>query len=363
MHISSFDWKQGGLKTPIKFLDRDSIEYSICQAAMHDRNEERMARLSLDSAMALLDQEQGGIYQFATENGWKASRYSKTIAAQAGSLRLYALAYAQFHDHRYLQSARHICDFLGNKLLTSSGAFRSAVNDNVVSLSNYHYKNCDSTPILKTRENAWACEALASCYEFTGEQAALKMARDCMRWLLEQRYCAAGGFGDHEATAPALADNLAVARAALQMYRITMKPDYLQHASTVSRFIRTNFYNPDGGFNASARLDTKESNCRQIDENICLARFLNLLHYYLDEESFLHMARHGLAYLSTPEVATSRIEEAGILLLDEELNTTPLKIQIIANDAPGRAAKLAESALRYSGWYKVIHCQESIPGG
>ena len=27
-HIQSFDWEHGGLLSPVKFLDRDSIEYS-----------------------------------------------------------------------------------------------------------------------------------------------------------------------------------------------------------------------------------------------------------------------------------------------------------------------------------------------
>ena len=68
MHISSFDWKEGGLKTALKFLDRDSIEYSLCQAAQHDKNEKRMARLSLSKGMNLQDPEDGGIFQFATQN-------------------------------------------------------------------------------------------------------------------------------------------------------------------------------------------------------------------------------------------------------------------------------------------------------
>ncbi len=84
MHVSSFDWEQGGLRTAIKFLDRDSIEYSLTQAALHDKNEERMARLSLMNGMGLLDPARGGIYQFATQNCWHQSHYSKTMAAQAG---------------------------------------------------------------------------------------------------------------------------------------------------------------------------------------------------------------------------------------------------------------------------------------
>ena len=241
-------------------------------------------------------------------------------------------------------------------MLSKSGAFQSAATDNIVNLSNYHGKSNERVTAFKIRENGWACEALAACHEFTGDADALEMAEGCMRWLLEQPRCARGGFGDDKEAAPVLADNLAVARAALQMYRITMNRDYLQHAADISHFICSNFYNDGGGFSTVKDLDAGVSTTRQIDENICLARFLNLLHYYLDEEAFLHMARHGLSYLATPEVATSRIEEAGILLLDEELNSTPLKIQIVASGIPGKATKLAETALRYFGWYKVIHC-------
>ena len=54
-HIQSFDWEHGGLISPIKFLDRDSVEYSLLQAANHDQTESRMARLSLSRSFSLLD--------------------------------------------------------------------------------------------------------------------------------------------------------------------------------------------------------------------------------------------------------------------------------------------------------------------
>ena len=125
MHVSSFDWQLGGLKLPIKFLDRDSIEYSLSQAVTHDKNEERMARLSLQKGMQLIDANAGGIYQFATGNNWQECRYSKSIAAQAGCLRLYSLAYALFREHCYLQTTRNIHNYLYNTLLTDEGIFRS----------------------------------------------------------------------------------------------------------------------------------------------------------------------------------------------------------------------------------------------
>ena len=97
----------------------------------------------------------------------------------------------------------------------------------------------------------------------------------------------------------------------------------------------------------------------QIDENICASRFFNLLHYYTDKTEYLEMARHGLSYLAIPQVATSRMEEAGILLLDEELSTTPLKIVIVGDKNDRKADKLFQTALRTFGWYKVVHWHQS----
>ena len=39
MHISSFDWKFGGILSPIKFIDRDSVEYSLTAGSNGDINE------------------------------------------------------------------------------------------------------------------------------------------------------------------------------------------------------------------------------------------------------------------------------------------------------------------------------------
>ena len=63
MHMQSFDWKRGGLLSPIKFIDRDSVEYSLMIAADGDKNEKRMAKLTLDNAMSLIDPVWGGVYQ------------------------------------------------------------------------------------------------------------------------------------------------------------------------------------------------------------------------------------------------------------------------------------------------------------
>ncbi len=185
MHLTSYDWEQGGLKIPIKFIDRDSLEYSLVQAAGYDRNEERMAQITLENSLKLIDPIFGGIYQYSTRGCWDHPHYAKTMAAQAGCLRIYSLAYALLHEHRYLMAARSIRDYLREYLLSPEGAFYTGQSDQVAGIDPVTYFSSVKQDRIRygipaidnhlyTRENAWAIEALATFYEFTGEHSALR---------------------------------------------------------------------------------------------------------------------------------------------------------------------------------------------
>ena len=65
-HYSSFDWELGGYRSKKKTLDRDSAEYAMVRGAQGDKREERMARLTIDASMKLIDPEWGGAYQYST---------------------------------------------------------------------------------------------------------------------------------------------------------------------------------------------------------------------------------------------------------------------------------------------------------
>ncbi len=360
MHVSSFDWEQGGLQTPIKFLDRDSIEYSLTQAALYDKNEERMASLSLTNGMNLVDPVNGGIYQFATQNCWHQCHYSKSMAAQAGSLRLYALAYSLMKEHAFLKTARNICSYMRDVLMTPEGAFYSIATNSVVHIDKSRRKREGDINAVYTHENGWAIEALATLYEFSGEGLALEMAKRAAEWILAEHAIYKGGFMSdfNHKEALRLSDNLAMARAFLQLYRATADVRYLELADETASFIRSEFLNSEGGFYTYSK-HSSNTNAMQIDENICVSRFFNLLAYYIDKSMYLDMARHGLSYLAIPQVATSCMEEAGILLLDEELSSTPLKIIIVGDKSDRKAGKLHQTALRSFGWYKVIQWHHS----
>ena len=371
MHFTSFDWEQGGLKTPVKFLDRDSIEYSLTQAASHDRTEESMARKSLDAGLNIIDSAWGGIYQYSTQNDWQHPHHRKTMAAQGGCLRLYSLAYALMHELRYLTAARQIFRYMLDFLLSPEGAFYDGQDDNVSGIEAREYFSLPHSQRilygipaisinLYARETAWAIEALASFYEFTGEDAAREIAVDAAQWLVAN--CRLGNHGFKHALSDEesllLGDNLATARAMLQLYRITNEPSYLRHASDTANFIGKRFKAKEGGFNTRVQHEKSIYTSQQIDENISLTRFFNLLSFYTGNPDYKKLALHGLRYLVIPQVATARMEEAGILLAEEELNTSPTKIVIHGGKHDPDAEKLFKTALRNFGWYKLISWDE-----
>ena len=127
MHMRSFDWEQGGLLSTVKFIDRDSVEYSLVVAADHEKSEARMARLTLDNAISLLDPVWGGVYQYSTQGKWDMPHYRKTIAAQAGHLRLYSLAYAQLKLEHYLEVTNSILSSAFRSLNLDKGSDDSAL--------------------------------------------------------------------------------------------------------------------------------------------------------------------------------------------------------------------------------------------
>lgn len=367
MHKQSFDQQQGGLLSPIKFIDRDSTEYSLVTASEGAQDEERMARLTLDNAMSLIDPVWGGVYQYSTQGAWDVPHYRKTMAAQAGHLRLYSLAYAQLKYSRYKDTANAIKFYIKNFMSSEFGAFYSGQADSVsgfdtrlyFSLNNKDRETIGIPKIDKriiTRENGWVIEALAAHYEFCDHQDSLNIATNATKWINENCRHSNGAYVAHSmAENPIyLADTLAMARALLQLYRVTFDKQYLKQACQSAGFIYRYFKNESCGYNSKVLTKNESTLPRQIDENISLSRFANLLDYYSGDQQFTKMAKHGLRYLCIPEVATARMEEAGVLLIDREISTTPLSISIHGKKHDPRVDAFMRAAYNHPGWYKLI---------
>jgi uncharacterized protein YyaL (SSP411 family) len=179
-----------------KWLDWDIIEYSMAETLWGDKAFERMARETLAAQLNLMDPAWGGVYQYSTDGDWQHPHFEKIMQMQAEDLRIYAEAYALWHDNTYLQAAKQICGYLKNFLTSPEGAFYTSQDADLVrgehggeyfQLSDAARRQRGIPRIDKhiySRENGWAINALATLYAFTGEQDYLDDAIRAANWII-----------------------------------------------------------------------------------------------------------------------------------------------------------------------------------
>ena len=165
-----------------KWLDWDILEYCMAETLRGDKKLERMARETLAAQLNLMDPMWGGVYQYSTDGDWQHPHFEKIMQMQAEDLRIYAEAYALWHDKSYLQVAKQIRGYLKNFLTAPEGAFYSSQDVDLVpgEHGGAYFQLSDAErrqrglPRIDThifaRENGWAINALATLYAVTGEQ-------------------------------------------------------------------------------------------------------------------------------------------------------------------------------------------------
>ena len=131
-HRNSIDTSLGGLRIAMKFLDRDSVEYSLALAAAGDASQRSAAMQTLDAALKLKDPVWGGFYQYSTHGDWQHPHFEKLLAVQAGYLRIYAQAFAQLEKPQYADAARSTVAYLQRFLSSPEGAIYASQDADLV---------------------------------------------------------------------------------------------------------------------------------------------------------------------------------------------------------------------------------------
>jgi uncharacterized protein YyaL (SSP411 family) len=122
--FNGYDNEHGSWGHDQKFLDWDSVEYAMDLAHLKkDALAEHMARQTLSEQLHLLDPAWGGVYQYSTGGDWNSPHFEKIMQMQAENLRVYSLAYARWHDPRYLHAAQELQRYLREFLTSPEGAF------------------------------------------------------------------------------------------------------------------------------------------------------------------------------------------------------------------------------------------------
>jgi uncharacterized protein len=366
-HRDAYDEKLGGLDIGQKYLDRDSVEYAITRALAGDDTEAARARQTLDAARALFDPVWGGVYQYSTFGDWKHPHYEKLATIQGQYLRVYALASTAFSRPQDAQATREIRRYLDTFLKSPEGAFYTSQDADLKpgEHSTAYFalddakRRAQGVPRVDKHvyvlQNGQIIEALAQWTEVSGDAEALAEAKGAAGWILAHRTLADGGFrhDDRDAAGPYLGDTLAMGRAFLALYRATADRVWLTRASAAADFIATNFARANGGF-VSAKTTGPIAAQPQVEENISLARFANLLARYDGKASHHAMTEAVLRYLATPKNALAEVTEPGILLADGEFHSDPLHLTVSGAKGDPEAAALFSTLQHIPQWYKRI---------
>ncbi len=367
-HKTSFDPVLGGLKTRQKYLDRDSVEYSLI--IVKNNQEKEMAKKTLDAAIMLIDPVWGGVYQYSTMSGWNYPHFERLASLQGEYMKIYSLAYEIFKDPKYLKAAQDIYQYTKEFLSSPDGVFYVSQDaDLKPGEHSSEYFNLDDNSRRKlgvprvdkhiySSQNGLLINGLVTLSTAANEKKYLDDAAKASEWIIKHRSINAGfsqtlswifrdwtspetiiksiqwilsnkslperGFrhDEKDAAGPYLSDTVNMGQAFLSLYSITKDRKWLIYAEQAARFIERNFEAPIAGF-ATAKPSCEVCAVRkpdiQVDENVVLVKFASELFKFVNDDSYREIAEHGMRFLATPEIATRTITESGILIADLKL--------------------------------------------
>jgi uncharacterized protein YyaL (SSP411 family) len=367
----SYEDKIGGWGDGQKYIDADSMDYALSRAEAGDAVATTRARQTLDAATALIDPVWGGVFQYSEAGSWAHPHFEKIMSFQAQYIRQYSQAYALWKDPKYLAAARDIEGYLTTFLASPDCAFyvsQDADLDHDTDGHKYYaLGDADRRKLgmpridnnMYARENGWAISGLVAFYDVTNDPKVLAIAEKAAKWVNDNRALPGGGFrhGDKDRGGPYLGDSLAMGQAFLDLYAATGNRDWLAAAARAGDYVGATFKDAAGGFLTSKTSEAKAGvfakPAKLVDDQIQVARFMNLLNRYFGNESYREQAAHAMRYLTSASVDMPR-PLPGVLLADEELAVEPTHMTIVGQKDDARAQALHTVARAFPARYKRL---------
>lgn len=374
----SYDTALGAWGTFAKYIDADSMDDTLALAEAGDKQATARARQTLDAARALVDPVWGGVDQYSVDGDWKEPHFEKIISFQAQYIRQYAQAYALWHDGRDLETARKVKSYLETFLMSPDGAFYVSQDaDLSQQIDGQIYYALDDAgrrklglPHIDThlyaRENGWAIDALVAFSNATGDAKVLAEAERAANWVKADRALPGGGFRHSESDAggPFLGDTLAMGQGFVALYAATGDRHWLQDAEKAADFIGAHFKDESGGF-INAKGEAKEGVFtkpdKQIDDQVQVARFMNILFRYDGKTAHDELAKHAMRYIAG---AAPNMERPlpGVLLADLEIASEPTHITIVGRKDDPQAINLFAAARAFPAMYERLEWWDTREG-
>jgi uncharacterized protein len=301
------------------------------------------------------------------------------MSFQAQYLREYSQAYARWQDERYLAAAKAIKAYLTRFLLGPDGAFYVSQDADLNrEIDGHAYYALDDAARRKlglpridkhlyARENGWAISALAAFYNVTNDDEALQIAKRAAHWVLTNRGIEGGGFR-HDAKdrgGPFIGDTLAMGQAFLDLYAATGDRAWLTSAAAAGDYVGAAFKDPAGGFLSTKTSETDAgvfaTSAKQLDDQVGVARFVNLLNRYTGNPLYRGLAVHAMRYAVGASKGVNRpLPE--VLLADLELGREPTHITIVGHKDDNDAATLFAAARAFPARYERLEWWDTSEG-
>jgi len=372
--LTAYDREHGGFGKTQRFIHGDTLEWVLERSRPLLRNTDvetwqDVATRTLASARRIIDPVWGGMFQYSDKADWSSPHFEKLLNVQRDAMRAYVLAWQIRHDEADLKAAKDIGRWLMEFMRSDSGAFYTSQDADVshgehgdafYAKSDAERRAGPQPPIDKNfyaRENGWAITSLAALYDVTADKALLDAATKAFDWVLAQRRAPNGGFGHARAADDDthLGDTLAMAEAAMALYRSTAERRYLALASEFAEVIARDHRDATGFMVRKPEPGAKgvlAKPVKQVDENVAATRLFNLLARNTSRTNFRALAEHGMHYLIA--LAEDDLVVPGALLADRELAREPAHVTIVgAKDDPAAQALYA-SARQYPTRYLRI---------
>ena len=292
------------------------------------------------------------------------------MSFQAQYLRQYSQAYALWKDPKYLAAARGIERYLAAFLTSPDGAFyvsQDADLDHDVDGHKY-YALVDAErrklgmpridKNMYARENGWAISGLARLLQ---RHQRCQGARDrrTRREVGDRQPSAAGWRLPSWREGSRRAISGRYARHGPGLPRSLCRHgnrDWLNAAAKAGDFVAT-FRDEAGGFITSKTAEGKTGvlakPAKLIDDQVQVARFMNLLNRYFGSEAYREHAAHAMRYLASASAEMTRAMP-GVLLADEELAVEPTHMTIVGHKDDARAKSLHALARALPTRYKRL---------
>ncbi|MBS0549538.1 MAG: thioredoxin domain-containing protein [Proteobacteria bacterium] len=373
--LKGYDRAHGGFGDGQRFIQADTMEWALERGRDLKRNTDTatwkdVSTRTLAGARKIIDPVWGGMYQYSDKLDWSGPHFEKLLNIQRDALRSYVLAYEIGRDPADLAAAKDIARWLMDFMRADSGAFFTSQDADVSAAEHgdVFYAKTDAArragpqpPIDRhsyARENGWAIASLATLHDITGDTAQLAAAQRAYDWVLANRHAPNGGFGHSRAADDDthLGDTLAMAEAALALYRSTAQRRYLADAEAFATVIARDHKAQGNGFMVRApepgAKGVLAKPVRQIDENVATVRLFNLLARATGKGAFRADAEHGMRYLIS--LADDGLVVPGALLADRELGREPAHVTIVGGKDDPEAQALYAAARTYPARYLRI---------